>query len=102
MRFKIDDNLMRVIRSNPAMFETRPVSEIAAGFCRTFIASGMFKDTPDNYGKTVLQATGYKKVSDVWAGLSTYLFSEYRAIHCDVFDAFCHLILVDDVDPNVM
>ena len=62
------------------------------------VDSGMFEDTPDNYGVTVIQATGNKLVSDVCAGLSTFLFGECRAIHCDVFDAFCRLVIIDDGD----
>lgn len=89
---------MRVVRANPAMCETRPVSELAAELCQWFIDSGMFEDTLDNYGVTVIQATGDKLVSDVCAGLSTFLFGECRAIHCDVFDAFCRLVIIGDGD----
>ena len=98
MRFKIDSNFMRVVRANPAMYETRPVSELAAELCQTFIDSRMIEDTPDNYGVTVIQATGDKLVSDVCAGLSAFLFGECRAIHCDVFDAFCRLVILGDGD----
>ena len=95
MRFKIDENLNVV-----AAAIAKPVSNetLAVELCQWFIDAGMFEDTPDNYGVTVIQATGDKLVSDVCAGLSTFLFGECRAIHCDVFDAFCHLVILGDGD----
>lgn len=95
MRFKIDENLNRVAAAIAA-----PVSNetVAVELCQWFIDSGMFEDTPNNYGVTVIQATGDKLVSDVCAGLSTFLFGECRAIHCDVFDAFCRLVILGDGD----
>lgn len=95
MQFKIDENLNRVAAAMAA-----PVSNetVAVELCQWFIDSGMFEDTPDNYGVTVIQATGDKLVSDVCAGLSTFLFGECRAIHCDVFDAFCRLVILGDGD----
>ena len=95
MRFKNDKNLNVVAAAKVAPVDPETV---AVELCARFIDSGMFEDTPDNYGLTVIQATGDKLVSDVCAGLSTFLFGECRAIHCDVFDAFCHLVILGDGD----
>lgn len=53
MRFKIDENLKRVAAAKAARPET-----VAVELCARFIDSGMIEDTPDNWGESVLTATG--------------------------------------------
>ena len=95
MKFKIDKNLNVVAAAKVAPVDPETV---AVELCARFIDSGMIEDLTDNFGVTVIQLTGDKLVSDVCAGLSTFLFGECRAIHCDVFDAFCHLVILGDGD----
>lgn len=95
MKFKIDKNLQRVASE---IISPVDIAMVAKNLCQWFIDAEMIEDTPENYGVTVIQATGDKLVSDVCAGLSTFLFGECRAIHCDVFDAFCHLVILGDGD----
>ena len=96
MRFKIDDNLNVVAAAMAA-----PVAPetVAVELCARFIDAGMIEDTPDNWGESVLIATGPRYVKDVCAVLSGFLYgNESRSIPADVFDAFCALTIVGDGD----
>lgn len=96
MRFKIDENLNRVAAAMSA-----PVANeaVAVELCARFIDAGMIEDDPENWGKSVLRATGPQYVSDVCAVLAEYLFGdETHSVPADVFDAFCALTVMGDGD----
>ena len=94
MRFKIDENLNRVAAAKAARPETVAVELLAA-----LVDAGMIEDPNDNWGESVLIATGPQYVSDVCAVLAEYLYNdETHSIPADVFDAFCALIIVGDGD----
>lgn len=96
MRFKIDKNLNVVAAGMVAPVE---LETVAVELCARFIDAGMIDDTPDNWGESVLIATGPQYVSDVCAVLAEYLYDdETRSIPADVFDAFCALIVWGDGD----
>ena len=98
MRFKIDENLKIVVR-HWDHYQYAPMAEFSKGLCAALIDAGMIEDTPDNWGKSVLRATGPQYVSDVCAVLAEYLFSdETHSIPADVFDAFCALTVMGDGD----
>lgn len=74
-----------------------PVSNetVAVELCARFIDAGMIEDTPDNWGESVLEATGPQYVSDVCAVLAEYLYGdESHSVTADVFDAFCALTVI--------
>ena len=92
MRFKIDENLNRVAAAKAARPET-----VAVELCARFIDAGMIEDTPDNWGESVLRATGPQYVSDIFAVLAEYLYNdESHSVRADVFDAFCALVVMGD------
>ena len=96
MQFKIDENLKRI-----AAAKVKAVSDefFAIELCSRFIDAGMIEDTPDNWGESVLIATGPQYVSDVCAVLAEYLYGdESHSIPSDVFDAFCALTVMGDGD----
>ena len=94
MRFKIDENLTRVAAAKAARPETVAVELLAA-----LVDAGMIEDPNDNWGESVLIATGPRYVKDVCAVLAKYLYDdETHIIRADVFDAFCALIVVGDGD----
>ena len=96
MRLKIDKNLNVVAAAKVAPVDPEIV---AVELCARFIDAGMIKDTPDNWGESVLIATGPRYVKDVCAVLAEYLYNdETHSIPADVFDAFCALIVVGDGD----
>ena len=96
MKFKIDKNLARVAQEIVCRADLNLVSR---NLCRRFIDAGMIEDTPDNWGESVLRATGPKYISDVCAVLADYLYNdETHSVPSDVFDAFCALIVMGDVD----
>ena len=93
MRFKIDENLKRV-----AAVKARPET-VAVELCAALIDAGMIEDPNDNWGDSVLIATGPQYVSDVCAVLAEYLYNdETHSIPVDVFDAFCSLTVMGDGD----
>ena len=97
MRFKIDENLKRIAAAKAARPETVAVELLAA-----LVDAGMIEDPNDNWGESVLIATGPQYVSDVCAVLAEYLYNdETRSIPADVFDAFCALIVWGDGDCPV-
>jgi hypothetical protein len=94
MRFKNDKNLKRVAAEKAARPET-----VAVELCAALINAGMIEDPNDNWGDSVLIATGPQYVSDVCAVLAEYLYNdETHSIPADVFDAFCALIVWGDGD----
>ena len=94
MRFKNDKNLKRVAAAKAVRPET-----VAVELCAALIDAGMIEDPNDNWGESVLIATGPQYVSDVCAVLSEYLYDdETRSIPVDVFDAFCALTVMGDGD----
>lgn len=99
MKFKIDHNLREIaneLRTRPADIMLPLVSK---ELCRRFIDAGMIEDTPDNYGESVLIATGPHYVKDICELLAEYLYNEKtRPINADVFDAFCRLTVIGDGD----
>ena len=102
MKFKIDHNLREIaneLRTHPADIMLPLVSK---ELCRRFIDAGMIEDTPDNYGESVLIATGPNYVKDICQLLAEYLYNEKtHPINADVFDAFCRLTIIGDGDcPN--
>lgn len=99
MKFKIDHNLREIaneLRTRPADIMLPLVSK---ELCRRFIDAGMIEDTPDNYGESVLIATGPNYVKDICELLAEYLYNEKtHPINADVFDAFCRLTVIGDGD----
>lgn len=99
MKFKIDHNLREIaneLRTRPADIMLPLVSK---ELCRRFINAGMIEDTPDNYGESVLIATGPHYVKDICELLAEYLYNEKtHPINADVFDAFCRLTVIGDGD----
>ena len=94
MRFKIDKNLNRVAAAKAARPETVAVELLAA-----LVDAGMIEDPTENWGESVLIATGPRYVKDVCAALAAYLYDdESRSIPADVFDAFCALTIIGDGD----
>ena len=98
MRLKIDLNLMRVVRANPAMYEMRPIADIAKNMCNRFVDVGFIDDSPENYGMTFKYAAGAESVASICYELSIFLFGKPREISCDVFDALCNVIILGDGD----
>lgn len=79
--------------------EPKPVETVAVELCWSLINSGMLNQDPGNIGRTVIEATGPRYVSDICRQLAGYLyFDQTRSIHCDIFDAFCHLVIIGDGD----
>lgn len=101
MKFKIDNNLLNVARAKCGDPVT-DAPEFSKALCARFVNAGMIDDTPDNYGESVLIATGPRYVSDICKVLAGFLYGdESRSIPDDVFDAFCRLIVMGDGDcPN--
>lgn len=99
MKFKIDENLQRIASEIIGPVDLNMVAE---NLCKRFIDAGMIEDTPDNWGESVLIATGPQYVSDVCAILSKFLYGdESHSITADVFDAFCGLTIRGNGDcPN--
>lgn len=96
MRFKIDENLNRVAAAMVAPVDPETV---AVELCRRFIDAGMIEDLTDYFGETASDAMGTLLVRDVCAILSGYLYGDSsRSIHCDIFQAFCKLIVMGDGD----
>lgn len=92
MRFKNDKNLKQVAAAKMADPETVAVELFAA-----LVDAGMIEDPTENWGESVLIATGPQYVSDVCAVLAEYLYNdESHSIPADVFDAFCALIVWGD------
>ena len=72
---------------------------VAVELCARFIDAGLIEDLTDNFGASVLTATGPQYVSDVCAVLAEYLYDdESHSVPADVFDAFCALIVMGDGD----
>lgn len=94
MRFKIDENLKRVAAAKAANPET-----VAVELCAALIDAGMIEDDPENWGESVLRATGPQYVPDVCAVLAEYLYNdETHFIPVDVFAAFCSFTVMGDGD----
>lgn len=96
MRFKNDKklNVVAAAMAAPVANET-----VAVELCARLIDAGMIEDTPDNWGESVLRATGPQYVSDVCAVLADYLYNdETHSVPADVFDAFCALTVMGDGD----
>ena len=91
MRFKIDKNLNVVAAAKVA-----PVAPetVAVELCARFIDAGMIEDTPDNFGASLLEATGPRYVADVCKILCGYL--ERETISADIWKAFCGLTIMGD------
>lgn len=94
MRIKIDDNLKKVA----AAIQLAPIdlSIFARLLCQKLIASNILSDVPDNYGLTMIQATGRARVYDVVFALIEYL--GIPALDMDAFDAFCRCVVIGDGD----
>lgn len=96
MRFKIDENLNVVAAAMSALVANETV---AIELCARLIDAGMIEDDPENWGQSVLRATGPQYVSDVCAVLADYLYNdETHSVPADVFDAFCRLVILGDGD----
>ena len=95
MKFKIDENLRR-IASVWGLANEDELKEFSGNMCRYFINAGIIEDTPDNWGESVLIASGPQYVKDVCDLLARFL--KVSRIHTDVFDAFCRLIVMGDGD----
>ena len=96
MRFKIDDNL-KVVAA--AMVAPKDPETVAVELCARFVDAGMIENTNENWGESVLTATGPQYISDVCAVLAGFLYGdESRSIPSDVFDAFCAIIVMGDGD----
>ena len=94
MRIKIDDNLKKVA----AAIQLAPIdlSIFARLLCQKLIASNILSDVPDNYGLTIIQATGRARVYDVVFALIEYF--DIPALDMDTFDAFCRCVVIGDGD----
>lgn len=91
MRFKVDDNL-RVVAGGKAT----PVDHktFAKELCGRLVGAGMIEDTEENYGVSLLEATGPIYVADVCKELCGYL--ERERITADIWKAFCGLTVLGD------
>lgn len=96
MKFKIDKNLYALIAVYPA---PTTAEKFSADLCQYMIEAGIIEDTPDNWGESVLIATGNQYVKDVCDLLAGFL--KVSRIHTDTFDAFCRLTVVGNGNcPN--
>lgn len=94
MRFRIDDNLKRI-----ASVKGASVNVVSVELCAHMVEAGIIEDVPDNWGESVLVASGPQYVRDVCDLLSGYLTNGLiKAVKADVFSAFCALIIVGDGD----
>jgi len=94
MRFKIDKNL-KVLAA--AMVAPKEPENVAVELCARFIDAGMIEDTNENWGKSVLRATGPQYISDVCAVLAGFLYGDNsRPVPSDIFNAFCALTIMGD------
>lgn len=92
MRFKIEKNLLAIADVKGASPES-----VSVELCAHFVGAGMIEDDADNWGRSVLSATGPRYVSDIKNTLARFLYGdESRSIPSDVFDAFCRLTIVGD------
>lgn len=91
MRFKVDNNLRVVAgaKATPVDLET-----VAEELCGELVGAGMIEDTPDNYGVSLLEATGPIYVADVCKVLCGYL--ERETITANIWKAFCGLTVLGD------
>lgn len=96
MKFKIDENLQRIASEIIGPVDLNMVAE---NLCKRFIDAGMIDDTPDNYGESVVIATGPHYIKDICELLAEYLYNDKdHPITADVFDAFCCLTIMGDGD----
>ena len=91
MRFKIDDNLLVVARgkATPVDLET-----FAKELCGRLVEAGMIEATEENYGVSLIEATGPIYVADVCKVLCRYL--ERETISAGIWKAFCGLTVLGD------
>lgn len=91
MRFKIDDKLRVVAggKATPVDLET-----FAVELCGKLVEAGMIEDTSDNWGVSLLEATGPIYVADVCKVLCGYL--ERETISASIWKAFCGLTIMGD------
>jgi len=98
MRFKRNKELFEFVK----LIDGTTKKDIGRGLCAHLVKTGIIEDTPENYGVSVLIATGPRYVKDVCAALAEYLYDdETRTIPADVFDAFCRLIVMGNGDCPV-
>ena len=72
---------------------------MAVELCAALVDAEIIEDTTENWGESVLYATGPRYVEDVCAVLAEYLYNdETHSIPADVFDAFCALTVWGDCD----
>lgn len=95
MKFKIDNNLER-LASVWGLTERPQLEKFSADLCAYMVHAGIIEDTPDNWGESVLIATGPQYVKDVCDLLAGFL--KVSRIHTDTFDAFCRLTVVGNGD----
>lgn len=95
MKFKIDNNLER-LASVWGLTERPQLEKFSADLCAYMVHAGIIEDTPDNWGESVLIATGPQYVKDVCDLLAGFL--KVSRIHTDTFDAFCRLVIVGNGD----
>ena len=69
---------------------------VAVELCARFVDAGMLKDDWINYGEYITRALGPQYVADIHAILSRFL--GIVSIPCDVFNAFCRLMVMGDGD----
>ena len=93
MKFKIDDNLRKIAS---AMAKPTHIECVAYDLCQYMVNAEIIEDTTENWGQSVLNATGPQYVKDVCDLLAGFLGVD--RIHTDVFDAFCRLILIGEGD----
>lgn len=97
MKLKIDDKLKKVAAATGC--EPMAHEIFADLLCKHLIKANVLKDTPDNYGLSMIEATGKVRVFDVVSALIDYL--GVPAISMDEFDAFCRLTVLGDGDCPV-
>lgn len=94
MKFKIDSNLKKVVAGMVAPVDPEIVS---VELCARFINAGMIENQPFNYGETAIRALRDEFVRDICALLAEYLYGDPKhSINCDVFNAFCKLVIMGD------
>lgn len=91
MRFKIDDNLMRIARAKDEAPETTAIE-----LCKACVEAGYLYDSTDYYGfrNETLMADAEISVKSAGDILARYL--GVVEIKSELFDAFCGLIVVGD------
>lgn len=91
MRMRMDHNLRIVAKEKGQEPET-----VAVEMCRFFIDRGVIED-PGCYKLTMTDWSENMLVQEVCGLLASYLYGDAnRSLSCEVFDAFCKLVVIGD------